>query len=322
MPGAEPVSRRQHDFPVHGLNRPAACDELYRQVVEQPGMRRPLAKLAEVAGSGHEPPAEMLLPDAVDHHSRREGVFGRRDGLGQRQPPAAVAEFLPRLFAEHLQESRRRHLAQVLGIAPDCYAYLFDFFFLAIAVDERVSRRNRFLERLQFRFESREMRKPGAAQKPLDVLGTVVEQASLERIAVFPKRLRTDIPPQIPLHRIDEFQVGSEPDFLAAGALASAELDVVAVVDGAFLAMDSEQLAGELSGQPFGAGFLRTVLVGFVPSIEVAVFAVGLIKVIGPSLERLLVEAAFFRNGLNIGAVSRLPGGDEIVLRFSDQDIN
>ena len=50
-----------------------------REVVEQLGMRRPFAKLAEIAGRPHQPFAEMMHPDPVGQHTGRERIRRRYD---------------------------------------------------------------------------------------------------------------------------------------------------------------------------------------------------------------------------------------------------
>ena len=94
---------------MHRLDAPAALDEGMGQPVEQLGMRRRLAVLAEVARRRDDPPAEMLLPDPVDHHPGGQRVVGARDPPRQRHAPAAGGE-LP--VAVGLDDGR-------LGVARD-----------------------------------------------------------------------------------------------------------------------------------------------------------------------------------------------------------
>ena len=58
------------------------------QIIEQFGMRRRLAADAEVVGRLHQPAAEVILPDAIDHHAGRQRIVGAREPLGQFQPAA------------------------------------------------------------------------------------------------------------------------------------------------------------------------------------------------------------------------------------------
>ena len=64
------------------------------EIIEQFGMRRRLAELAEIAGVRDDPLAEVVLPDAVDHHAGRQRILGPRQPLGQLQPPAAFRDRL------------------------------------------------------------------------------------------------------------------------------------------------------------------------------------------------------------------------------------
>ena len=70
------------------LQAPAIGDEAMGQPVEQLGMRRLLAQLAEVARGGHQPAAEMILPDAVDDDARGERIVRLREPAGQRRAAA------------------------------------------------------------------------------------------------------------------------------------------------------------------------------------------------------------------------------------------
>ena len=74
---AELIGPAQDDRPHQLLDRPAVADEPGRQVVEQLGVRRRVAGDAEVVDARDQPLAEQVLPDAVDHHARRERVLRR-----------------------------------------------------------------------------------------------------------------------------------------------------------------------------------------------------------------------------------------------------
>ncbi len=71
------VGRRQHDEPVHLLDGPARRDEARGQEIQQFGVRGPVASRAEVVGGADQSLAEVVLPDPVDHHPRRQGMVGR-----------------------------------------------------------------------------------------------------------------------------------------------------------------------------------------------------------------------------------------------------
>jgi len=66
------------DQPVHGLEAPAAGDELRREPVEQLRMRRLGAVDAEVAGRVHEAGAEVVVPDAICHYAGRQRILHGR----------------------------------------------------------------------------------------------------------------------------------------------------------------------------------------------------------------------------------------------------
>ena len=61
--------------PVDVLHGPAMLDKLHRQPVQQLRMRGSAAARSKVARRGHQAAAEMILPDAVDHHARRERII-------------------------------------------------------------------------------------------------------------------------------------------------------------------------------------------------------------------------------------------------------
>jgi hypothetical protein len=83
-----PVSAGEHQKPVHRLDGPAALDEADGQPVEQFGMTRFLAAIAEVVAGRHQASAEVMLPDAVDHDASRQRIVRRGDPAGQLQSPA------------------------------------------------------------------------------------------------------------------------------------------------------------------------------------------------------------------------------------------
>ena len=59
----------------------------------------------EVVDRADQTPAKEMMPEAVDHHSRRQGVGRAGDLVGQFQP--ATEGRLEGLIVEHLQESAR-----------------------------------------------------------------------------------------------------------------------------------------------------------------------------------------------------------------------
>ena len=79
-----PIRGRHHDQSMQFLDRPAALHELDGQPIEQLGMRRPCAAVAEIVRRRDEARAEMLLPDAVDDDPRGPRVVGRSDPVRQR----------------------------------------------------------------------------------------------------------------------------------------------------------------------------------------------------------------------------------------------
>ena len=76
--GVEParlaIGRRQQDQPMQRLEPPAVRDIPRGQPVEQLRVRGRAAVEAEIAGRGDDPLAEVVVPEAVDHDPRRQGV--------------------------------------------------------------------------------------------------------------------------------------------------------------------------------------------------------------------------------------------------------
>ena len=76
--GRHLVGARGHDQPVQRLELPVVVDQPQREPIEQLGMRRRRAQLAEVVGRADDAAAEVMLPDAVDDHPRGEHVLAAR----------------------------------------------------------------------------------------------------------------------------------------------------------------------------------------------------------------------------------------------------
>ena len=91
-PAALAVSRRRHYLAVQGFERPSRCDESASLPVEQIGVAGPFAQGTEVAGSFDEAPAEVVLPDSIDHHPCGQGIVFAGDGVSEIQAPAAPRE--------------------------------------------------------------------------------------------------------------------------------------------------------------------------------------------------------------------------------------
>src|SRR5438876_133934 len=63
------------DQPMDVLERPAASHKFACKPVEQLGVRRRTGTQTEVARRLNEAPAEVVHPETVDHHSRRQRIF-------------------------------------------------------------------------------------------------------------------------------------------------------------------------------------------------------------------------------------------------------
>ena len=61
---------------MQGLDGPTAPDEFAGEPVEQFRMTGKRADPSEVGGGSYEAASEMVMPDAVDHHSGGQGFSG------------------------------------------------------------------------------------------------------------------------------------------------------------------------------------------------------------------------------------------------------
>src|SRR5262249_18478465 len=84
------VRRGQHDLAVKNLDGPALGHEPAGQIVQQFGVRRPLAERAEVGGRADDAPAEVPGPDAVDDDAGRQGIILTGNSLSQLEPAATL----------------------------------------------------------------------------------------------------------------------------------------------------------------------------------------------------------------------------------------
>ena len=116
------VDGARHDEPVHRLDRPTALHEGRRQMVEQFRMGRRAATDPEIIGRAHETFAEMVSPDAVDHHPRGERILGTRQPPGKFQASAAhrgTVAGRERSSAEHGKRAARNRVAGTIRLAAE-----------------------------------------------------------------------------------------------------------------------------------------------------------------------------------------------------------
>ena len=105
------------------LQAPAVFDKLDRQPIEQLRMRRPLALHAKIVRRGHDPAAEVMLPESVDDHASGQRMIGPREPIGELRSAAGrrlaamnaarADRLLGRRRPEKLREARRH-----LGFGP------------------------------------------------------------------------------------------------------------------------------------------------------------------------------------------------------------
>ena len=94
------------------LHAVAAGHEFVGQIIQQLRMRGALAHAAKIIGRGHDAAAEVILPDAVHHHARRQRILRIHDPLGQRL--ARITSIRGKLGnALRKQHARRSHADSV-----------------------------------------------------------------------------------------------------------------------------------------------------------------------------------------------------------------
>src|SRR5262245_21443518 len=91
-------------------------------------MRRLFTARAEIVRRLHDPFAEMILPDAVDHDASGQRIIRVGDPTGEEFAPAPAMIFRNILPAENRQKAARDFIAQTLRIT--------------LAMDARVGRRS------------------------------------------------------------------------------------------------------------------------------------------------------------------------------------
>src|SRR5581483_11066475 len=111
---------------MHRFDGPATFNEAQGEVVEQLRMCRRSALFAEIAWRRHDPLAEVEMPDAIHHHSRRQWIGRIRDPVSQFQPAAAFGIRGKNLSAQHRGKSTRYFLTEAFGIALDLHAGVAD----------------------------------------------------------------------------------------------------------------------------------------------------------------------------------------------------
>ena len=61
-----------HDLSDQLFDRPSLLDKLTRQVIQQLGVRRPVARQTEIVDRSDQSFSEQFLPDAIYHNARSE----------------------------------------------------------------------------------------------------------------------------------------------------------------------------------------------------------------------------------------------------------
>src|SRR5260370_35071084 len=99
------------------FHRPAGFHESASEIIEQFGMRGPIAELAEVARRADDGPAKVILTYAVDHDAGGQRVILGGDGVRGPEPAAALHEGSWLIAGQNLQETPRGLLARLVGVS-------------------------------------------------------------------------------------------------------------------------------------------------------------------------------------------------------------
>ena len=84
------ISGGIHNEPVHRLEAPAATREFGGEPVEQFRVRWPCAGFTKIVQCADDALAEVMFPNAVDHHARGERMLRARGPLCEGQPPPGL----------------------------------------------------------------------------------------------------------------------------------------------------------------------------------------------------------------------------------------
>ena len=109
----------QNDQAVHVLDAPAAVDKLVGEKIEQLGMARAVAVETKVVGGSHDSLAEVILPNAIDHHSGCQRMFRAGNPVRELRTRSAGVWRQPRraFRQQHAQHSDAYRLALRVPIA-------------------------------------------------------------------------------------------------------------------------------------------------------------------------------------------------------------
>ena len=114
--------------------------------IEQCRVTGAISNAAEIARSAHDAGAEMMLPDAIGHDARGEGIGGADDSLRQVQSATACSERLRLTRAEDGEKMARNFFAQVVLVTGDADTLIMRFGGVPDDMSERIGRRLRTLQ--------------------------------------------------------------------------------------------------------------------------------------------------------------------------------
>ena len=113
-----PIHGTVENEAVQGLDRTAGASEFGSKVIQQLRMTRSLSPEAEVIGRFHQTATEVLLPNPIDHHPRRQRIGRIGQPTGQFEATAGGRGRSHGVQAQGRQGTPAYPLTRLVGFAP------------------------------------------------------------------------------------------------------------------------------------------------------------------------------------------------------------
>ena len=140
-------------------------------------MRGTFAQPTEVARGLDDAASEVVLPNAIDHHARRERILFARDGFGELETAAALVETRRVAVAKNAEPAAGGNGAEILLVAANANLDILRFVGVTIGVDEGILLGDSVFQLFHLGLEAIEMRPPNRVEEALDSLSIAVIDA-------------------------------------------------------------------------------------------------------------------------------------------------
>ena len=117
-PAGELVGRREHDLAVNRLDRPAARRRTGRRASRAARGGSAARRGRRSSTASRRSPAEVVLPDPVDHHAGRQRVARAGSAIGQLEPAAGCRGAAAAGPGQERRDTVRDDRARAVGLAP------------------------------------------------------------------------------------------------------------------------------------------------------------------------------------------------------------